>query len=172
MKYFLLAGLLASCLFVSAQNKLLFTKSDSSKTIVIQQKDLVRFAYNGYMNQPQTAAGYVSSITDSSISLAPRKKLFQKKQPAQTFLLHDITGFRRYSKFRPAAEIIYAFAGIGLTGTISAIISNSSSSTAMNFLGPVATGIATTALQSLFFSNKIKNERSGGWEMKIVPEGK
>lgn len=51
--------LLAICLylFTSAQNKIVFTRADSSSIVTIKQNDLVRLAYNGYLKQPQEAEG-------------------------------------------------------------------------------------------------------------------
>jgi hypothetical protein len=64
---------------VQAQYRLIFINADSSKTIAVKQKDLTRLSYNGYRNQPQETEGVVSAITDSSIILSPRKKIFTKK---------------------------------------------------------------------------------------------
>ena len=169
MRPLLLVLFIVITLQLPAQNRLVFTRADSSRAVVIKTKDLVGLLYNGYMQRPQQATGFVSSITDSSITLTPRKKLFQKKQAVQTLLISDITGFRKYSRFRPAGEVIYAVLGIGITGGVSAIISNSSSSAAMSFLGPVATGVVTASLRNLFFSDKVKNHTAAGWNVAVLP---
>lgn len=169
MKFILLIALLCITFLLQAQHKLVFTQNTKGQTVEVKNKDLVRLMYNGYMQSPQEAAGFVSAITDSTVTLSPRKKLFQKKQAAQTLLIKDISGFRKYSKFRPAGEIIYGVLGIGITGAVSAIISNSSSSTVMSFVGPVATGMVTATLRNLIFSDKVKNHTSGGWSVNVVP---
>lgn len=155
-------------LSIQAQQKLVFTNADSSKTITIKQKDLVRLAFNGYMNQPQMAEGIATEITDSSITLSPRKKMFQKVKAKQTILLRDITGFKRYSKFRPAGEIIYGLLSIGAAGTVTAIITNADVSTAVGFLATAATSTVTLAVKNVFLPVKVKNYLNEGWTMKLL----
>jgi hypothetical protein len=75
MQYSLVLLFICVTLLVNAQQKMVFTNADSSKTITVKQKDLVRLAYNGYMQQPQQAEGFVSALNDSTITLTPRKKL-------------------------------------------------------------------------------------------------
>ncbi len=169
MRPLLLVLFIVITLQLPAQNRLVFTRADSSRAVVIKTKDLVSFLYSGYMERPQQATGFVSSITDSSITLAPRRKLFQKKQAVQTLLINDITGFRKYSSFRPAAEVIYGVMGIAVTGAVSAIISKNNSSTAMSFLGPVASGVLTASLRNLIFSDKVKNHTTAGWTLAVLP---
>jgi hypothetical protein len=154
-------------LSVKAQNKIVFTKADSSNTITIKQKDLVRLAYNGYLKQPQEAEGIVTAVNDSTITLSPRKKIFRKIKPGQTLNIHDITGFRLYSKFRPAGEIIYGITGVAITGTVTAIIGAVSIPAILSFLSGGATLAVTTALKNIILSNKIKNNLKDGWVMQL-----
>jgi hypothetical protein len=155
------------CLLANSQNKIVFTKADSSNMVIIKQKDLVRLAYNGYLNQPQEAEGIVNAINDSTITLSPRKKLFRKSKPGQTLYIHDITGFRLYSKFRPAGEIIYGIVGVGITGTVTAIIGGVSIPAVLSFLSGGATLAVTTAMKNLVLSNKIKARLKEGWNMQL-----
>lgn len=157
------------CLLANAQNKILFTKADSSSLVTIKQKDLVRLAYNGYLKQPQEAEGIVTAINDSTITLSPRKKLFRKSKPGQTLYIRDITGFRLYSKFRPAGEIIYGIVGVGITGTVTAIIGGVSIPAILSFLSGGATLAVTTAMKNLVLSNKIKNKINDGWAVQLQP---
>jgi hypothetical protein len=168
MKTLLFSLFICIIFSAQAQYRLAFTNADSSKTVIIKQKDLARLSYKGYMSQPQEAEGNVSSITDSSISLAPRKKFLQKKRDGQTILIRDITGFRLYSKFRPAAETIYAVASVGITGAVAGIISDASSSTVVIILSSAATATVTTAMKNIFFSHRIKNYLVEGWTMRLL----
>lgn len=171
MKCLLFILFILTSLSLQAQYKLAFTNNDSSKTITIKQKDLTRLSYNGYMNQPQEAEGKVSSVTDSSITLSPRKKFLQKKQAVQTILIRNITGFRQYSKSRPAAEIIYGVAGVGVTGAVAGIVSNGkSASTVLTILSSAATAAVTTGLKNAIFSHRIKNYLANGWIMHLVQD--
>ncbi|MBL7703654.1 MAG: hypothetical protein JNM14_15495 [Ferruginibacter sp.] len=154
---------------IQAQNKIVFTKADSSSIVTIKQNGLVRLAYNGYLKQPQEAEGIVTAINDSTITLSPRKKLFRKSKPGQTFYIHDITGFRLYSKFRPAGEIIYGIVGVGITGTVTAIIGGVSIPAVLSFLSGGATLAVTTALKNVVLSSKIKNRLNNGWNMQLQP---
>ena len=115
---------LSFCFYFSAvaQHKIVFSKTDSSANVEVELKDNVKLSYSGYMGQPQEAEGIVTLLNDSIISLTPRKKLLQKKQPAQTLYVRDISGFRKYSSFRPAGEIIYGVVGIGIAGTVTTIV--------------------------------------------------
>lgn len=152
-----------------AQNKIIFAKADSSSIVTIQQNDLVRLAYNGYIKQPQEAEGIVTAINDSTITLSPRKKLFRKSKPGQTLYIRDITGFRLYSKFRPAGEIIYGIVGVGISGTVTAIIGGVSIPAILSFLSGGATLAVTTAMKNLVLSNKIKNNINDGWTVQLQP---
>lgn len=169
MKVFLFFMLLFGCITARAQNKVVFTKADSSNVVTIRQNDLVRLAYNGYLKQPQEAEGIVTAINDSTITLSPRKKLFKKSKAGQTLYIRDITGFRLYSKFRPAGEIIYGIVGVGITGTVTAIIGGVSIPAILSFLSGGATLAVTTALKNIVLSNKIKNRLSNGWSMQLQP---
>jgi peptidoglycan hydrolase-like protein with peptidoglycan-binding domain len=169
MKSLLLILSVFFCLSLPAQHKLVFTKAGSSKTITVNQKDLVRLSFNGYLNQPQMADGVTTEITDSSITLTPRKKLFQKIRSKQTIILRDITGFKRFSKFRPAGEIIYGIMSVGATATVTAIIAGANIPTAAGFLVTAATSTVTLAVKNVFLPTKIKNYLNKGWGMKILP---
>lgn len=166
--------LIFCCLFITlsakAQYKLVFINADSSKTIIVKQKDLARLSYNGYMKQPQEVEGIISVVTDSTISLSPRKKLFKKRAAAQTIRTRDITGFRRYSNFRQAGEIIYGVASVGITGAVSAIISKASVPTAVTFLSAAGTATVTTAIKGVFLSHKVKNHLGKKWTIRIQPD--
>ena len=169
MRFFLLIISVIFTFTIQAQNKVVFSKADSSSIITIKQNDLARLAYNGYLKQPQEAEGIVTAINDSTITLSPRKKLFKKSKPARILYIRDITGFRLYSKFRPAGEIIYGIVGIGITGTVTAIIGGASIPTILSFLSGGATLAVTTALKNIVLSNKIKNKLQNGWTMQLQP---
>ncbi|HUH33706.1 MAG TPA: hypothetical protein VLZ28_07110 [Daejeonella sp.] len=170
MKYYLL--FIAFCIGVSAtaQNKLVFINVDNSETITISQKDLVKFSYAGYMGQQQELEGTVSAIGDSSIQISPPKKFLKKKGAEQSILIRDITGFRRFSNFRPTAEIIYGVAGVGITGAVAAIISEASVPTALTFLSAAGTQAVTSALKNAIFPKKINYHLDKGWSMDVIAD--
>ncbi len=169
MKWLYLLLLVVLSLPANAQKEIVFSLADSSKNITVKTKDFVKLSYNGYMSQPQETEGVVSAITDSSITISPRKKLFSKAKPSQNLMIKDITGFRRYSKFRAPGEIIYGIVSIGITGTITAIISSASVPASLSFLSAAGTQTITTAMKNIFFSSKIKNHLQNGWQLKIQP---
>jgi hypothetical protein len=166
MKSLLLLCILSIGLSTQAQ-QLVFSKADSSKTIVVKLKDLVRFSYTGYMQQLQEIEGRISSLNDSTVTLAPRKKLLQRALPSQTIFIKDISGFRKYSNFRPASEIIYAVAGVGITGSAAALVSNANVSPVLSFVSAVATQTLTSGLRNTVLSSKIKNRLNEGWVMQL-----
>jgi hypothetical protein len=160
--------LLFLCIGLTSQaQQIVFSKADSSKTIVIKLKDLVRFSYSGYMQQQQEIEGRVSALNDSTVTLAPRKRILQQALPSQTIFIKDITGFRKYSNFRPASEIIYAVAGVGITGTAAALVSNANLSPALSFVSAAATQTLTSGLHNTVLSSKIKNRLNEGWVMQL-----
>jgi hypothetical protein len=166
MKSLLLLCILSIGLSTQAQ-QLVFSKADSSKTIVVKLKDLVRFSYTGYMQQLQEIEGRISSLNESTVTLAPRKKLLQRALPSQTIFIKDISGFRKYSNFRPASEIIYAVAGIGITGSAAALVSNANVSPVLSFVSAAATQTLTSGLRNTVLSSKIKNRLNEGWVMQL-----
>ena len=170
MKYFLLFLFICLTFSATAQYTLVFTNADSSETVMVSQKDLVRLSYEGYMEQQQQVEGMVSAINDSSINISPPKRFLRKRVPEQTILIRDITGFRRFSKFRPTGEIIYAIAGVGITGAVAAVISEASVPTALTFLSAAGTQTVTTALKNVIFPNRIKNLLDKGWSMRLTQD--
>lgn len=88
--------------------------------------------------------------------------------PSQTVYLKDITGFRKYSKFRPTGEIIYSVVSVGITGAISAIISKANVSPALNFVTAAGTSAVTGVMKNEFFSSKIKNQIGKDWSLRLL----
>jgi hypothetical protein len=166
MKTRILILLICSSFYTQAQ-QIVFSKADSSKTIVVKLKDIVRFSYNGYMQQPQEIEGRISTLNDSTVTLAPRKKILQRALSSQTIFIKDITGFRKYSRFRPASEIIYTVAGVGITGTAAALVSNANLSPALSFISAAATQTLTSGLRNIVLSSTIKNRINDGWIMQL-----
>jgi hypothetical protein len=166
MKSLLVLFILSIGISTQAQ-QIVFSKADSSKTIIVKLKDLVRFSYSGYRQQQQEIEGRVSALNDSTVSLAPRKRILQQALPSQTIFIKDITGFRKYSNFRPASEIIYAVAGVGITGTAAALVSNANLSPVLSFVSAAATQTLTSGLRNSVLSSKIKNRLNNGWVMQL-----
>lgn len=170
MKSFLLFIILSIGLSLSTQaQQIAFSKADSSKIIIVKLKDLVRFSYSGYMQQQQEIEGRISALNDSTVTLTPRKKILQRAQVSQTIFIKDITGFRKYSNFRPASEIIYAVAGVGITATAAALVSNANLTPVLSFVSAAATQTLTSGLRNTILSSKIKNRLNDGWAMKLQP---
>ena len=170
MKYILLLLCAGICSPSFAQNKLIFTNVSSNETISVKAKDLTRLSFKGYRSQIQEIEGVVSLISDSSISFSAAKRFLRKRQPAQSILIRDINGFRKYSRFRPAAEIIYSVVSVGITGGVSAALGNSNSSSGATFLSAAATQAVTTALKNVILSKRINNHLQDGWSMQLSKE--
>ena len=167
---FLLLLCAGMCISSFAQNKLIFTNVSNNQTIFVKAKDLTRLSFKGYRSQIQEIEGVVSSINDSAITFSATKRFLKKRQPEQSILIRDITGFRKYSRFRPAGEIIYAVASVGITGGVSAALSSSNSSAAATFISAAATQAVTTALKNLVLSKKIKSHLQDDWTMQLDKE--
>jgi hypothetical protein len=155
---------------VEAQQKIVFTKTETGKTVTVKPNNLLKLSFTGYLKQQQTAEGKVSAITDSSVTLSPRKKIFQKLRGAQTVMLKDVTGFKRYSNFRPAGEIIYGILSVGAAGTVTAVIASANVPTALSFITTAATSTLTLAVRNVFLPNKIKNHLDKGWTIQLLPD--
>ena len=167
MRLTLLIVALIISISLSAQQYLTFTKADSSETVSINKKDFVKLGYKGYMGQLQEFEGIVSNITDSTITLSPRKKLLAKLKHSQVLMVNDITGFRKYSGFRRPGEVIYGVVAVALTGTVTAIVSSVSIPAILSFLSAAGTGAVTAFMKGLFFSTRIKNTLGNGWNMQL-----
>jgi hypothetical protein len=170
MRLIILMLILTFSLSVQSQQKIVFTNTETGKTVTVKPNNLLKLSFNGYLQQQQTAEGKVSAITDSSVTLSPRKKIFQKLRGAQTVMLKDITGFKRYSNFRPAGEIIYGILSVGAAGTVTAVIASADVSTALSFLTTAATSTLTLAVRNVFLPTKIKNHLDKGWTMQLLPD--
>jgi hypothetical protein len=167
MKLFISLVLVLFTINLKAQSQLSFSKTDSSKTINIKLKDLVRLSFNGYIMQEQEIEGRVTSLNDSTITLTPRKKILQNAQSAKTIFLKDITGFRKYSNFRPASEIIYSIVGIGIAGSAAAIVSKANLSPIISFASAAGTQILSTGLKNSVISSRVKNRLNNRWVMNL-----
>ena len=170
MKYILLLLCAGICIPSFAQNRLIFTNINNNQTISVKPKDLTRLSFKGYRSQIQEIEGVVSSISDTSIHFSAAKRFLKKRQPEQSILIRDITGFRKYSRFRPAGEIIYSVVSVGITGGVSAALGNGNSSTAVTFISAAATQAVTTALKNVVLSKRIKNHLQDGWSMQLDKE--
>jgi hypothetical protein len=168
MKHLLTLVIICISVTIQAQHHLVFTNADSSKKITVKEKDLVKLAFTGYLSQPQIAEGFVANINDTTITLAPRKKLLAPKAMGQTLYIKDIIGFKRYSKFRQAGEIIYGVVGIGIAGTVTAIIGNANLPSAASFATAAATSIVVGALRGAVLPTKIKHKMSDGWQLSLI----
>jgi hypothetical protein len=170
MRLFILMLSLTFSLSVLSQQKIVFTNAESEKSVTVKQNNLLKLSFNGYLGKQQTAEGKVTGITDSSITLNPRKKKLQRLYGDQTVLLKDITGFKRYSNFRPTGEIIYGILSVGAAGTVTAVIASANVPTALSFLTTAATSTLTLAVRNVFLPNKIKNHFDKGWTMQLLPD--
>jgi hypothetical protein len=168
MKHLLILIVMCISIATQAQQQLIFTNTDSSKKITVKPKDLVKLAFTGYFGQPQMAEGFVTNINDSTISLAPRKKLLAPKAMGQTIYIKDIIGFKRYSKFRQAGEIIYGIVGIGIAGTVTAIVGNANLPSAASFATAAGTSIIVGTIKSAVLPTKIKYKMSDGWQLHLM----
>jgi hypothetical protein len=170
MRLIILILSLTCSLSARSQQKIVFTNAESGKSVTVKQSNLLKLSFTGYLEQQQTAEGKVSAITDSSVTLSPRKKIFQKLRGAQTVMLKDVTGFKRYSNFRPAGEIIYGILSVGAAGTVTAVIASANVPTALSFLTTAATSTLTLAVKNVFLPTKVKNHLNEGWTMQLLPD--
>lgn len=99
----------------------------------------------------------------------PVKNCFKKITGDQTILVKDITGFRRYSKFRPAAEITYGAVAIGIAGTVTAVIAQADLPAALSFVTAAGTSTVTGIVGRVIIGNKVKNKLPNGWSMQLQP---
>lgn len=158
-KYSLLLLFLTVTVFLSnAQQKLVFTHAQE-KNVTVEQRDIVKFIYIGYLGQLQEVYGEVELVNDSFIR-------FENNWNVR---VNDIIGFRKFSRYRnilqPTTQIITF---IGVIVAVPTVLNNNPQFNDWERLG-VTFGIGGigSLINRLLFPTRIKNFLSDGWQVKV-----
>ena len=164
--------LLLSTISTNAQHSLLFQNKITDKEISIEEGDLVKFNYKGYLGQKEVEYGIVFSIEDSVIEIiSPNKQGMINLGGNKTrhILTKDITGFRKFHKSRP---YLMALSSISITAGSIYLYFYIDKKTNLKFgekLGlSIGTGLISTMIIKAIFPERIKNHLGEEWSLRIV----
>ena len=164
--------LLLSAMALNAQQRLLFQNKISDKKISIEDGDLVKFNYKGYLGQKEIEYGIVFSIEDSVIEIiSPNKQGMISLGGYKTrhILTKDITGFRKFHKSRP---YLMTLSSISITAGSIYLYFYIDKKTNLKFgekLGlSIGSGLISTLIIKAIFPERIKNHIGEEWSLKIV----
>jgi hypothetical protein len=159
-RYIALLFFVTSVTFFSyAQQKLVLTNTELKKEVVIEQNDVVKFLFLGYLGQIQEAYGKVELVTDS----------FVRFENNWNVRVKDIIGFRKFSRYRsilqPTVQIITI---IGVIVAVPTIINNNPQLNGWQQLGvSFGLGTAGSLINKLLFPSRIKKFMADGWVAKV-----
>lgn len=159
-KYFLALSILLACVYSAvAQQRLVFTLPHANKTVVVEQGDMMRVLYRGYLGQVQDYYGRIENINDSFVGFENNWKV----------RVSDIMGFRKFNKYRDVLKGITEV--VTLTASIIAyplILTNNPHLSFGQRLGiTFGIGLTGTLINHLLFPSEIKNYMSAGWQVKV-----
>jgi hypothetical protein len=157
--FFVLIAILLCFSSVRAQQKAVFTNNNSGKIVIVNQNDLVKLIYKGYLGQVQEIYGRVDNINDS----------FMRFDNNWTVRITDILGFRRFSRYRDVVKgAVDVVVLVGAVVVVPILIYSSPQLSLIERLG-ISFGIGTAAslATNLLFSTKIKHLMSAGWVVKV-----
>ena len=152
-----------------AQKSLLFTNTKTKQEILVIEGDVIKFSYNGYLNQQEDHYGHVLSIKDSVIEMStPVASLFVKRDEKTRYInVKDITGFRKFHRSRPYLK---GFTNLVIAaGTIYLFYIINKDKNDLSYGDKVAisigTGIIGRFAEKIIFPQKIKNKIGEEWEI-------
>lgn len=155
----LLLFVVTTAFFSSAQQKLIFTDTASHKKVVVEQSDIVKLLYIGYLGQIQQVYGKIELVTDS----------FVRFENNWSVRVYDIIGFRKFSKYRdilkPTVQIVTI---VGAIIAVPTVINQNPQFSGGQRLG-VSFGIGAIGalINKLLFPSRVKNFMLDGWQAKV-----
>ena len=155
---------------VFAQNALRFTHAATGEEVIIKEGDMAKFSYNGYLNQPEVVENRVYRITPIDVHLAQMAFGRVVPQTQRSVLLSDISGFRRYFKYRNQLKT-----GLQLASTVSVIllypeiVDRDKLTRTEDILISLGVSLGVSLIIEALFPKKIKHRMSHGWQYEYVP---
>ena len=153
-----------------AQNALRFTNATTGEEVVIKEGDMAKFSYSGYLNQPEIVENRVFLISPIDVHLAQMAFGQVVPQTQRTVLLNDITGFRKFFKYRNQLKT-----GLQLASTVSIIllypeiVDRDKLSRTEDILISLGVSLGVSLIIEALFPKKIKHRMSHGWQYEYVP---
>lgn len=155
---------------VFAQNAIKFTNSLTGEEVIIKEGDFAKFSYSGYLNQPEIVEKRIFRITPIEVHTA--QMAFGQIDPKtqRSVLLSDITGFRRYFKYRPQLKTSLQLAStVGIILLYPKVIDRDKLARTEDILLSLGVSIGVSLIIEAVFPKKIKNRMSQGWQYEYVP---
>ena len=167
--YFILLFLFLP-LSLFAQNALRFTNPTTGEEVIIKEGDMAKFSYSGYLNQPEVVENRVFLISPIDVHLAQMAFGKVVPQTQRTVLLNDITGFRRYFKYRTQLKT-----SLQLASTVSVIllypeiVDRDKLTRTEDILISLGISLGVSLIIEAMFPKKIKHKMGQGWQYEYVP---
>ena len=153
-----------------AQNALRFTNSITGEQVIIKEGDMAKFSYSGYLNQPEVVENRVFLISPIDVHLAQMTFGSVVPQTQRTVLLNDITGFRKFFKYRTQLKTSLQLAStVGVILLYPEIVDTDRLTRTEDILVSLGVSIGVSLIIEAMFPKKIKHRMSQGWQYEYVP---
>lgn len=151
-----------------AQHHLIFYNDSTAQTVDISPGDIIKLEYRGYLSQPEAIEKRVIQVRQDAVILGQTAFGYADPKTFRTVLLHDITGFRKFSRLRytlkAAAQIGTA---VGSVILFRKVIDRSKLSGTGDILLSLGVGIGSTLLIEALFPKRVKYRTQNGWEYRV-----
>ncbi|MCU0441427.1 MAG: hypothetical protein MUE96_03440 [Bacteroidia bacterium] len=161
-----------------AQRALLFTKPNTSDSILLQVGQKATLLYKGYQGQIEVFNQLVTDINDSTITLGfdhglshkNQRQLGKKLRAAhKTIRIADIIGFRRITIGRQLAK---SAVNIGLlVGSVlllQSVYNTPNLNATADFFISMGIGFSVFGIQHIVLPENIKHYMADGWQVTVV----
>lgn len=172
-KLYLIALLLLCFTQVSkAQQELVFTNTQTGKTITAIPGSTVSIYYKGYLGQVQYVKHTLSMVTDSSIFLGlmfePTQAKKVRPKMYTEIMLSDIVAFRKISLGRNLLKSTAQIGAIyGSFFVLQDFIQRENNTTLQNFGITLGIGLGSRLLINALFNEKPKHSINNGWQVSV-----
>lgn len=149
-----------------AQQTLVFENIIDHKVTEINNKDLVKLEYKGYLHQTESIYGKVIELRDSIIAIQSLEKF---RNVTLKIHVKDIAGFRRFRKSRffiePTLSVAVAVSSIFLFYWIEQHHPSVGFGARLGISAGVS--IVSSGISKIIFNKKIHQKVSYGWQMSL-----
>ena len=167
--FYLFFFLLLTSFPAFCQNALKFTHLGTGEEVIIKEGDMVKLSYSGYLNQPELEENRVFMITPIDIHLSQMAFGQVVPQTQRTVLLNDITGFRRFFKYRTQLKTTLQLAStVSIILLYPEIVDREKLTRTEDILISLGVSIGVSLIIEAFFPKKIRHRVSDGWQYEFI----
>jgi len=164
MKYLLLTFVLTFSTLVFAQKVFIFENKAQNIEVEVEESDLLKLEYKGYLGQLSL---YQSKVVDFNDSTIVFESINAESQAEKHFTVKttDIVGFRKISKF---GQLLKPLVNLGVTiGSYFIFDSSDKFNDTEKIVYSAGAGIAVNFLMEYLFKENIEFRIADGWEMRV-----